>query len=70
MRDVTKTNKIPMTLSIGIGAGADSLVKIGEFAQTSLDIALGRGGDQAVVKVNEKLTFMVENLMLLKREQE
>lgn len=41
---------IPLTLSIGIGAGATSLTKLGEHAQLALDLALGRGGDQVAVK--------------------
>jgi len=57
VREMTAENKIPLTLSIGVGAGADSLIDLGEFAQSSLDIALGRGGDQAAVKFGERLSF-------------
>ncbi len=57
VRDMTIENKVPMTLSIGIGAGADSLVELGQLAQTSLDMALGRGGDQVAVKVGQRLSF-------------
>lgn len=57
VREITKSNKIPLTLSIGMGVGLNSVVELGELAQTSLDIALGRGGDQAVVKIQEKLVF-------------
>lgn len=57
VRDMTADNKIPLTLSIGIGAGVDSFLKLGALAQSSLDIALGRGGDQAAVKVGERLSF-------------
>ncbi|MFX0560930.1 DHH family phosphoesterase [Tepidibacillus infernus] len=57
VREMTEDNKIPFTLSIGIGAGASSLIEIGQMAQSSLDIALGRGGDQAAVKVGERLSF-------------
>lgn len=57
VREITTENKIPLTLSIGIGAGIDSLIKLGESAQSSLDIALGRGGDQAAVKEGEGLSF-------------
>jgi len=46
-------NKIPVTLSIGIGVGTDSLLEKFRFARASLDIALGRGGDQVVVKNGE-----------------
>ncbi|MBG9775852.1 DHH family phosphoesterase [Brevibacillus laterosporus] len=57
VREMTADNKIPITLSIGVGAAMPSLVEVGKNAQSSLDIALGRGGDQAAVKVGNKLTF-------------
>lgn len=57
IRDLTKDYKIPLTLSIGIGSGTNSFVELGSLAQTSLDVALGRGGDQAAVKYGERLTF-------------
>jgi len=57
VREMTADNKIPITLSIGVGAGVSSYIELGQFAQSSLDIALGRGGDQAAVKVGNKLTF-------------
>jgi c-di-AMP phosphodiesterase-like protein len=57
VRDLTIEQKLPMTLSIGIGAGSDSLIELGNMAQTSLDMALGRGGDQAALKIGQKLTF-------------
>lgn len=39
-----------LTLSIGVGAGSSSLVELGELAQSSLDLVLGRGGDQVAIK--------------------
>ncbi|SDD86194.1 c-di-AMP phosphodiesterase, consists of a GGDEF-like and DHH domains [Paenibacillus sp. UNCCL117] len=57
VRDITIENKLPMTLSIGIASGAASLPELGHWAQTSLDMALGRGGDQAAVKMGERLSF-------------
>jgi len=57
VREITGENKIPLTLSIGIGAGGDSFIELGQMAQSSLDIALGRGGDQAAVKVGDRLSF-------------
>src|SRR5690606_3053412 len=41
VRESTKGNKLPVTLSIGVGAGAESLTELGEFTQSSLDLALG-----------------------------
>lgn len=50
VREKTKANKMMLTLSIGIGCGDTTLVEVGNLAQSSLDLALGRGGDQVVVK--------------------
>lgn len=58
VRERTSQNKIPVTLSIGVGAGAEDLLELGKYAQSSLDIALGRGGDQAAVKKDTgRITF-------------
>jgi len=49
-REIESNADFPVTLSIGVGIGGDSLVELDDFAQEALDMALGRGGDQAVVK--------------------
>lgn len=49
IREIEVGNTIPITLSIGVsGIGSNPLEKFGK-ARSALDIALGRGGDQAVV---------------------
>ena len=40
----------PITLSVGVGMGTDFLPELGELAKSSLDLALGRGGDQVAMK--------------------
>lgn len=50
IREQTGTEKIPITLSIGIGLGEDSLRETGKLAESSHDLALGRGGDQVAIK--------------------
>jgi len=57
VRELTNDQKIPMTLSIGFAAGADHILELGQWAHRSLDIALGRGGDQATVKFGTRQTF-------------
>lgn len=57
VREVDLGNRIPVTLSIGIGVNGKSLSQQFEYAGAALDIALGRGGDQAVVKRIDKLSF-------------
>ncbi len=49
---------MPLTLSIGIGTNSPSLPELGALAQSSLDLALGRGGDQVAIKQpNGKVKF-------------
>ncbi|WP_163655441.1 DHH family phosphoesterase [Listeria sp. PSOL-1] len=53
IRERTSKQNIPLTLSIGIGYNQDDLINLAELAQSSLDLALGRGGDQVVIKQPE-----------------
>ncbi|MGY4688233.1 DHH family phosphoesterase [Salibacterium sp. K-3] len=58
VREVTGREKVSITLSIGVGSGDSSLRELGSLAQSSLDLALGRGGDQAAIKeTNGKVRF-------------
>ena len=58
VRETTAKENIPLTLSIGVGIGEYSLPELGELAQSSLDLALGRGGDQVAIKLpNGKINF-------------
>ena len=57
VRDITAEHKLPMTLSIGVGGHAENFIALGQLTQAALDIALGRGGDQAAVKVGDKVSF-------------
>ena len=57
VRETTLDNKLPVTLSMGIAAGADKMTELGQLAQSSLDIALGRGGDQVAVRLGQRLSF-------------
>ncbi|KIQ95446.1 putative bifunctional signaling protein/50S ribosomal protein L9 [Anoxybacillus thermarum] len=58
VREQTAKNHVPLTLSIGIGTNSPSLPELGALAQSSLDLALGRGGDQVAVKQpNGKVKF-------------
>jgi cyclic-di-AMP phosphodiesterase len=58
VREMTSKQNISFTLSIGVGAGTPSLPELGVLAQSSLDLALGRGGDQVAIKQpNGKVKF-------------
>ncbi len=50
-------NEMSMTLSIGIGLDGLSYAQNYEFARAAIDIALGRGGDQAVVKTKDSVSY-------------
>ncbi|HHV38263.1 MAG TPA: phosphoesterase [Tepidimicrobium sp.] len=57
IREIDKGNTISITLSMGIGQNGQTPNKTYEYAKAAMDIALGRGGDQAVVKQNDNLSF-------------
>lgn len=58
VREETAKQNVPLTLSIGVGIGDMPLPDLGVQAQSSLDLALGRGGDQVAIKLpNGKLKF-------------
>ncbi|WP_151701884.1 DHH family phosphoesterase [Psychrobacillus glaciei] len=58
IRETTSKFGFSLTLSVGVGAGSTSLVELGELAQSSLDLVLGRGGDQVAIKnPNGKVKF-------------
>lgn len=58
VREYSGEQNNPITLSIGIGNGNVPLPVLGELAQSSLDLALGRGGDQVAIKEeNGKVRF-------------
>lgn len=50
IREIETASDFPVTLSIGIGIGGKNLAETERYAQEALDLAFGRGGDQAVVK--------------------
>ena len=50
-------NEMTLTLSMGIGTGSAEYSKNYDVAKAAMDLALGRGGDQAVVKDGEKILY-------------
>lgn len=50
-------NEMAVTISIGLGVNGDNYARCYEFARAAIDLALGRGGDQAVVKEGEKILY-------------
>lgn len=57
VKEISLGNKIPVTLSIGMGINAPTILENMQNAYASIDIALGRGGDHVVIKDGENFRF-------------
>lgn len=57
VKTVNIGNEMAVTLSIGIGMNGDTYTQNYDYARTAIDMALGRGGDQAVVKNGSKIQY-------------
>ncbi|MBO5341562.1 MAG: DHH family phosphoesterase [Lachnospiraceae bacterium] len=57
VKTVNIGNEIPVTLSMGIGLGGLTYGQNTEFARAAIDLALGRGGDQTVVKIPGNIQY-------------
>ena len=57
VRGVNIGNEMSVTISIGLGVNADTYISGYEYARAAIDLALGRGGDQAVIKDREKISY-------------
>lgn len=57
VRSVNIGNEMSVTISMGLGVNAESYQRGYEFARAAIDLALGRGGDQAVIKEGDKINY-------------
>lgn len=57
VKELSFGNTLPVTISIGLGTGTDDLLELASYAQMSLDLALGRGGDQVVIKTPTDFSY-------------
>lgn len=57
IRDIDHGNTLPVTISIGVGREGESIYENIQLAAGALDLALGRGGDQAIIKTKDKFEF-------------
>lgn len=57
IREIETTTDFPASLSIGVGVGGKNPAQTEEYADAALDLALGRGGDQAVIKKDIKVQY-------------
>ena len=57
VKTVNIGNEMAVTISIGIGLNGLSYAQNYEFSRNAIDLALGRGGDQAVIKTPDSITY-------------
>ena len=57
VREIDTGMDLPMSLSIGVGVAGKNYLQNHEYAQAAIELALGRGGDQAAVKRVNKTDF-------------
>lgn len=57
VRTLNEGNTLPATISIGIGVNGGDVAANDGFAKDAVNMALGRGGDQAVIKDEEQFKF-------------
>lgn len=57
VKDVNIGNEMAVTLSIGMGMNGDTYSQNYDYARVAIDMALGRGGDQAVVKDSSRIQY-------------
>lgn len=57
VKTVNIGNEMAVTISIGVGLDGLTYAQNYEFSRIAIDLALGRGGDQAVIKTPESITY-------------
>ena len=57
VKTVNIGNEMAVTISIGIGLDGLSYAQNYEFCRNAIDLALGRGGDQAVIKTQDSVSY-------------
>ena len=57
VKGISIGNEMPATLSIGLGMSTDTYAQSYNYARVAIDLALARGGDQAVVKDANNITY-------------
>lgn len=57
IKSVNIGNEMSVTASIGLGVNGETYVQSCEYSRVAIDLALGRGGDQAVLKDGDKIYF-------------
>ncbi len=67
VRDIEPTIDFPVSISIGAGISDESIIETQQLAESALELALGRGGDQAVLKTDEGTTYYGGSLQTMEK---
>ncbi|MBR3124562.1 MAG: DHH family phosphoesterase [Mogibacterium sp.] len=67
VRNLESKIDFPASISLGIGISSVSLIESTELAEAALELALGRGGDQAVVKTDDGTRYYGGTLQSLEK---
>ncbi len=67
IKTVNIGNDMPVSISMGIGLGGENIEKNYEYARAAIDMALGRGGDQAVIKNGAEIHYYGGNVKQAER---
>ncbi len=67
VRKIETKGDFPASISIGAGASDLSLIESTELAEAALELAIGRGGDQAVVKTDEGTKYFGGTLQAIEK---
>ncbi len=67
VRELVTDQDLPVSLSIGVGAGGKDFLQNHEYSQAAIELALGRGGDQAVVKNSDDVSYFGGRLQTVEK---
>lgn len=68
VRAIESGADFPLSLSIGVGVGGKEFSDTAEHANAALDLALGRGGDQAVVRDDHHISYYGGRLQSVEKD--
>ena len=57
IKSVNIGNDMAITMSMGVGINADTYAGTADYARSAMELALGRGGDQVVIKDRERMSY-------------
>lgn len=67
IRNIETEADFPVSVSIGVGVGGKTYDQLDEYAAAAMDLALGRGGDQAVIKKMNSVEYYGGRLQAIEK---